>query len=176
MRAAAALEAAGVPCAVTGGNAVAAWVARVDESAVRNTRDADILLRRADLPAAVAAPEKAGFMHRRISSLGKPGTLDVFLDGPDAKPRDAVRVVFANERARPDNEFPAADMTESKAVEGFRLTSLEALARMKLTAFRDKDRVHLRDLVEVGLLDDALIANLPPLLRERLNGLLSEEE
>lgn len=31
------LDAAGIPYAVIGGNAVAAWVARVDESAVRNT-------------------------------------------------------------------------------------------------------------------------------------------
>lgn len=51
-RAVRALEAAGVPYAVVGGNAVAAWVARVDEAAVRNTQDVDLLLRRTDLPAA----------------------------------------------------------------------------------------------------------------------------
>lgn len=38
LRAAAALDAAQVPYAVVGGNAVAAWVSRVDEAAVRNTR------------------------------------------------------------------------------------------------------------------------------------------
>ena len=43
LRATAALEKAGVPYAVAGGNAVAVWVTRVDESAVRNTRDVDIL-------------------------------------------------------------------------------------------------------------------------------------
>src|SRR5437867_3980492 len=63
-RAAGALEAAGVPYAVAGGNAVAAWVSRVDEAAVRNTQDVDILLRRADLPAAVDAMTRAGFIHR----------------------------------------------------------------------------------------------------------------
>ena len=45
-----ALDAAGVPYAVVGGNAVAAWVMTVDEGAVRATKDVDILLRRADLP------------------------------------------------------------------------------------------------------------------------------
>ena len=45
-RAVAALKKAGVPYAVAGGNAVAAWVSRVDEAAVRNTQDVDILLRR----------------------------------------------------------------------------------------------------------------------------------
>jgi hypothetical protein len=175
LRAAAALDAAGVPYAVTGGNAIAAWVSRVDESAVRNTRDVDILLRRDDLPAAISAMEKAGFVHRRLASLGKTGTMDVFLDGPDAKPRDAVHVVFANERVKDDNDLPAADVDESEATEGFRLVSLAALVRMKLTAFRDKDRVHLRDLLEVGLIDDTLIATLPRILQDRMKSLLATE-
>ena len=49
MRSTAALERAGVPYAVVGGNAVAEWVGRIDEDAVRNTRDVDILIRREDL-------------------------------------------------------------------------------------------------------------------------------
>jgi hypothetical protein len=48
LRTAAVLEAAQVPYAVAGGNAVALWVSRVDEAAVRNTQDVDILLRRDD--------------------------------------------------------------------------------------------------------------------------------
>jgi hypothetical protein len=48
-RAVAALAGAGIPYAVAGDNAVAAWVSRVDETAVRNTQDVDIVLRRADL-------------------------------------------------------------------------------------------------------------------------------
>ncbi len=51
-RATRALDAAGVPYAVAGGNAVAEWVGRIDEDAVRNTRDVNQLVRRADLPAA----------------------------------------------------------------------------------------------------------------------------
>ena len=57
-----ALEAGGVPYAVIGGNAVAAWVAQVDEGAVRTTRDVDILVRRDDLPAVRAALENVGFV------------------------------------------------------------------------------------------------------------------
>ena len=176
LRASAALEADHVPYAVTGGNAVAAWVSRIDEAAVRNTRDVDILLRREDLPAAITALRKAGFVHRRISSLGKAGTLDVFLDGPDAKPRDAVHVVFANERVREDNELPAADVDECESAPGFRLVSLGALVRMKLTAFRDKDRMHLRDLYEVGLIDEKIVSALPESLREKMEKLLQDEE
>src|SRR6478736_9222416 len=61
LRATAALNEAGVPYAVVGGNAVASWVATVDEGAVRNTRDVDILVRRDDLAAVTAALEKARF-------------------------------------------------------------------------------------------------------------------
>ncbi len=92
--AARALASAGVPYAVVGGNAVAAWVSRVDTAAVRNTQGVDILLRRADMETARAALEGAGFVHRRVTSLGKRGTMDVFLDGPDAKVREAVHVIW----------------------------------------------------------------------------------
>jgi hypothetical protein len=62
-RATRALDAAGVPYAVAGGNAVAEWVGRIDEDAVRNTRDVDILIRRPDFPAARACPEAVGFIY-----------------------------------------------------------------------------------------------------------------
>jgi hypothetical protein len=42
----------------------------------------------------------------------------------------------------------------------------------KLTAFRDKNRVHLRDLIDVGLVDPSLLTRLPPALAERLRTLL----
>src|SRR6201988_2521697 len=88
LRAARALEAAGVPYAVVGGNAVAAWVSRVDEAAVRNTQDVDILLRREDLERAKTAMSAAGFVYRHVKSI------DMFLDGPEAKARAAVHIVF----------------------------------------------------------------------------------
>ena len=61
-RACAALDAAGVPHAVVGGNAVAVWVGTIDEGAIRNTRDVDLLIRRADLPRGTVALEQAGFV------------------------------------------------------------------------------------------------------------------
>src|SRR5271168_2247777 len=94
LKATAALRAAGISYAVVGGNAVALWVSRVDESAVRNTQDVDILIRREDFDVAKTAMESAGFVYRHTAGL------DVFLDGPTARPRDAVHIVFANEKVR----------------------------------------------------------------------------
>jgi hypothetical protein len=45
-RSVSALEAAGVPYAVVGGHAVAAWVSQIDPAAVRTTVDVDILIAR----------------------------------------------------------------------------------------------------------------------------------
>src|ERR1700689_4880942 len=81
-RASAALGQAGVAYAVVGGNAVAEWVGRVDEAAVRNTQDVDILLRRTDFAAAKTALEAAGFVHCNTLDL------DMFLDGPTGRVKD----------------------------------------------------------------------------------------
>ncbi len=169
-RAAAALEAAGVPYAVAGGNAVAAWVSRIDETAVRNTRDVDILLRRADLGAATSAMSRAGFVHRHAAGV------EMFLDGPSAGARDAVHIVFAGEKVRPDYLVAAPDVNESEPTDTFRLLSLDALVRMKLTSFRDRDRTHLRDLISVDLVDRSWCARISPELAARLQTLFDNPE
>ena len=162
LRATAALESAAVPYAVIGGNAVAAWVARVDEAAVRNTADVDILLRRADLPSAQAALEKAGFIYRHAAGI------DMFLDGPTAKARDAVHIFYANEKVRPEYLLPTPDITEVERGPDYQMLTLEALVRMKLTSYRLKDQVHILDMLDVGLLNASWLARLPADLAARL--------
>lgn len=170
LRAAKALEQAKILYAVAGGNAVAAWVSRVDEAAVRNTQDVDLILSRADLPAARETLQQAGFIYRHAAGM------DMFLDGENAKARDAVHIVFAAEKVRPDYLAPAPDVFESEETENFRLLSLDALVRMKLTSFRDKDRVHLRDLMDVGLIDKDWLEKVPTSLRPRLQQLLENPD
>jgi hypothetical protein len=170
LRAARALDDFGVPYAVIGGNAVAAWVSRVDEAAVRNTQDVDILLRRADLERASSALASAGFIHRHVKGI------DMFLDGPGAKARDAVHVVFAGEKVRPESLVAAPDIDESERGEQYQVLSLDALVQMKLTSFRDKDRTHLRDMLDVELIDVSWKARLPPELAARLQELLDTPE
>ena len=176
LRAARALEAAGIPYAIAGGNAVAAHVSRVDEAAVRTTRDVDILLRRSDWAVATRALEQAGFTYRHVTGLGMPGGLEAFLDGPEASVRDALHIVPAGEKVRPDTLLATPDVTESEAGDQFRLVTLPALVRMKLVGFRDKDRTHLRDLIELGLLNASWCERLPQALAARLQVLLENPE
>jgi hypothetical protein len=152
--------------AVVGGNAVAAWVSRIDEAAVRNTRDVNILIRREDLGRARVALEPAGFVYRLTSGL------DCFLDGLDGKVRDAVHIIFANEKVRQDEPVSNPDVTDSEPADSFRILSLKALTQIKLTAYRDKDRTHLRDLIEVGLIDETWPARFHPDLAARLKSLI----
>lgn len=170
LRATAALEAAGVPYAVIGGNAVAAWVARVDEAAVRNTQDVDILIRREDLPAAQKALEAVGFVYRHAAGL------DMFLDGAGAKARDAVHVLFVGEKVRPEYVEPTPDIQPFDIAPPFRVLNLDALVRMKLTSNRDKDRTHIRDLIGVGLIDETWPDRLPPALGDRLRTILANPD
>jgi hypothetical protein len=166
LRAAAALETAGVPYAVIGGNAVMAWVEQVDEAAVRFTQDVDIVLRRADIDRAEQALAAAGFVRRRAAGI------EMFLDGPGAKARDAVHVIFAGERVRPDDLAAAPDVTASESFQAYRVLTLEALVQMKLTSFRRKDQVHLLDMLGVGLIDATWPARYPPALAARLQHLI----
>lgn len=165
-----ALESASIPYAVIGENAVAAWVATIDASAVRNTPDVDVLVRRADLDIVARALESAGFIRRHVAGI------DLFLDGPDAKPRDAVRIVFANEKVRPDHALASPDVSEFEKLAGFRVISLDALVRMELTSFRNINCMHLRDMLDVGLIDATWPVRLPSDLAARLQQLIDTPE
>jgi hypothetical protein len=169
-RATAALHQAGVAHVVIGGNAVAAWVARVDREAVRNTKDVDLLLRRPDLPRAVEVLQSVGFVHQYVNGI------DLFLDGPEGSVRSAIHVVFAAEKVRADDPTPSPDVTESEPGPEFPVPTLAALVRMKLTSFRLKDKVHLLDLLEVGLIDESWCDSLLPELAARLREVIASRQ
>lgn len=169
-RAAAALRQAGIPYVVIGGHAVASWVARVDKEAVRNTKDVDLLIRRQDFSHIVAVLQSVGFVHQYVAGA------DLFLDGPDGSVRSAIHVVFAGEKVRSDSLVPAPDVTECEAGPDFPVPTLEALVRMKLTSFRLKDKVHLLDLIDVGLVDEAWCSKFAPQLAARLKELIDSPD
>ncbi|MEX2317251.1 MAG: hypothetical protein WD669_08870 [Pirellulales bacterium] len=170
LRATSALQQAGIPYAVVGGNAVGAWIEQVDERAVRATQDVDIAIRRNDLAAATAAMAAAGFEYRHVAGV------DMFLDGPDATPRDAVHVVFSGEKVRANYPAPVPDVAESESFTAYRVLALEALVRMKLTSFRDKDRTHLRDMIGVGLIDATWVGRFSVPLSTRLQELFDNPD
>ena len=167
-RATRALDEAGVTYAVVGGNAVAEWVARIDPGATRNTKDVDILMDRADFDTFRTALESAGFVYHHVYGV------DCFIDGPDGRPSEGVRLLFAGEKLKPSDLQELPTLEESERANEFRVVSLEGITRMKLMAWRDRDRTHLRDLIGVGLLDASWPSRFTPPLDARLQQLLDD--
>ncbi len=169
-RACNALRAAKVPYAVIGGNAVAAWVATIDDGAVRNTRDVDLLLTEEDLPVATEALQSVGFYRTLVM-----GTV-VFLDGPQGKPSQGLHILLAGQKVK--SEYVSATPSIDRAVEinEKRIVNLDALVEMKLNSYRDKDRTHLRDMIHIGLIDETWPLRFPPQLGQRLQALLDDPE
>ena len=170
LRATSILNQAGIPYAVVGGHAVASWVASIDEGAVRNTRDVDLLIRREDLPALTSALEQAGFVRAEVLDV------TMFLDGPDAKPSESIHLLFAGEKVRAEHTLASPDLTTIDDPAGFRVITLEKIVYMKLLSNRRKDQVHLLDLIGVGLIDPSWVAKFPPLLAARLQAIFDTPE
>lgn len=170
LRAANALEQAGIPYAVAGGNAVAAWVARVDQAAVRNTPDVDILVYRNNFETVKATLKSVGFRHRHVDNM------DCFLDQGSDKLRDAVHLIYADEKVRAEHSLPSPGLQSVDQAGGYRIVSFEGLLQMKFNSYRDKDRTHLRDMIEVGLLDKSWLTRLIPEHAAKLQELLDNPD
>ena len=163
------LEDAKVPYAVVGGHAVRAWVAQVDEAALRTTCDVNIMVRPSDFPAMKDAMLAAGFHHRNVSDL------DMFVEHPEASARDAVHVVLVGKIERA-GDSPNPDIEPLARANDFQTVRLETLVFMKLNANRDKDRVHLRDMISLDLIDRSWPERYPEPLRSRLIEVLNDPD
>ena len=139
-----------------------------EPAAVRTTKDVDVLIRRDDLPRARAAALSVGMDYFEVLGVG------MFLDRKDPNPRHAVHPLWAGEKVRPEYELPSPTIDRRQTIAGIDAVSLPALVLMKLLSNRDQDRVHLRDMIDVGLVGRELLEGLPPSLAERLDALLSE--
>lgn len=159
----AALDAAGIRYAVIGGNAVALWVAKADPSATRTTKDVDLLVERSDLDRINQVMHELGFEKQELRRLV------LFVDPEAPSRKSGVHLVWAREKVRPSYAYAAPALTETvRDPEGFWVLDLPALVRMKLTSLRDIDKVHIADLLRVGMVSQRLRGSLPPDLRRRL--------
>ncbi len=164
-----ALDAAGIPYAVVGGNAVAAWVSRIDPAATRATKDVDLLVRKGDDERITQVMSELGFRREDLRRLV------LFIDPEEPSKRSGVHLVWSDTLIRPSYACPSPSVDEAvRDPEGFAVLDLPALVRMKLTSFRDIDRVHVADLAQVGLIDASLGESLPPELQQRLASILDQ--
>ncbi len=166
------LAEAGIPYEVIGGMAVMVHVNRIEPSAVRNTKDIDIMVDRADLRRIQDVAAKHGFNFRHVSGV------DMLLPEGETKARNAVHLVFSGEKVKETQAVPNPPLApEFVAIHGVEVAVIPVadLVRMKLSNNRDIDRVHVRDMDEVGLVTAEVEAALPAVLRERLAELREPE-
>jgi hypothetical protein len=161
---------AGIEYRVVGGVAVFLHVHEHDPLAARLTRDVDIAVARRDLDAIIDAVRPLGFEYRHAAGV------DMLIDTREPRARSAVHLLFVREKVRPEYLEPIPDFSPPvRTTEGVPLAPVADLVRMKLTSFRLRDRVHLKDMDATGLITPQVEAALPESLRERLRKVRSEE-
>ena len=153
---------AGVEYRIIGGLATYLYVEEQEPDAGRLTRDIDVAVKRADLEEIAVAARQFGLELRHAAGI------DMLCRTGESSARRAVHLIFAGEKVRPDYLEPAPALGPHRTLRGLKLIPLADLVRMKLTSFRLKDQVHLKDLDEVELITPDIEAHLPDLLKERL--------
>ena len=161
---------AGIEYRLVGGVAVFLHVHERDPLAARLTRDVDIAVERRDLDAIVEAVRPLGFQYRHAAGV------DMLIDTREPRARSAVHLLFVREKVRPEYLEPVPDFSPPvRTIEGVLLAPVADLVRMKLTSFRLRDRVHLKDMDAMGFITPQIEAALPQALRERLRQVRAEE-
>jgi hypothetical protein len=160
---ASALEGAGIQYRVIGGYAIYRHVDAVDPLAARLTRDLDVAVRHDDLERICNAVKPLGLIYRHVAGV------DMLVDAKEPKARSAIHMVFVGEKVRPSDIAAIPDFSEPvRGIEGVFLAPVADLVRMKLTSFRFKDKTHLKDMDQVGLITPVVESGLTDVLRERL--------
>lgn len=163
-----ALNRSGLPYALIGGNAVAAWVASVDEGATRATRDVNILARRGDSLRLTDVLTPIGLQRVELH-----GVL-MFLIPPQLRMRPGVHVCFSGERVTSSCKYAMPQPSAAIGLGEKRVVKLLDLVIMKLDANRLIDRAHLHDMIAVGLIGAKMVDDLPDDLRPRMKDIISK--
>jgi hypothetical protein len=153
-----------IPYELIGGMAVAVQMEQVDRDAVMLTRDVDVMIHRSDLKRVKEGATRHGFHFRHTAGL------DMLLYGEEKKAVKGVHLVFSGESVKANQAPNPPIAPERIKIYGKEVSvvPLVDLVRMKLNAFRDKDRVHVRAMDEVGLITPEIEGKLPAELRSRL--------
>jgi hypothetical protein len=158
-----AFASAGIEYRVVGGLAVYLYVEEREPDAGRLTKDIDITVRREDLAAIASAVEPFGLQYRHVAGV------DMLVQAGQPSARRAVHMIFSGEKVREEYSEAAPDIGDCRVLHGVRLVPVEDLIRMKLTSFRLKDAMHLKDLDEVGVITHEIESGLSPIQQDRLH-------
>jgi hypothetical protein len=164
-----ALNDAGVPFALSGSNATFVWIATVDESATRQYRNVEFIIRRNDVENLVSAMNALGL-------TAEPNPHHILVRSmSNQRERWADRALVAgNPYGNAGGIVPS--LTSAVVTRNLPALTLAALVDFQLCRWLRDDRVDLRDMIDVGLLDHAWPGHLRPELAPRLQELLDNPD
>ena len=154
-----------IPHEVVGGLAVLIHVEEASPEHASLTRDVDLMVRRSDLERIKLAAVKHGFRFRH------PAGIDMLVYGDTESAKNAVQLIFSGEKVRPHYLASTPPIEpERKHIHGKEVMVIPVadLVQMKLTSYRDKDRVHIRSMEAAGLLTHEVEGRLTAELLSRL--------
>lgn len=159
------LAAEGIKHELVGGLAVLVHVEEIDPAQSVLTRDVDLMIKRSDVERVKRIAAQHGFRFRHAARL------DMLLIGPSERASNAVHLVFSGEKVALSQAVPNPPIRpEKKTIHGQQVfvISVPDLVKMKLSSYRDKDRVHIRSMDAVGLITPAVERGLSGELQSRL--------
>jgi hypothetical protein len=123
------------------------------------------MIARSDLERVKAIAAEHGFRFRHAAGM------DMLLYEDTDSAKKAVRLFFSGEKVRPDQATPNPGIDPVKKTILGRtvfVIPVSELLRMKLSAWRDKDRVHVRGMDAAGLITPEVEKALTECLLTRL--------
>jgi hypothetical protein len=155
--------------ALSGSNATFIWIGSVDESAVRQYRNVELIIDRKD-DTQVA---------NDLTNLGLAADIRsdriVFWHPSIQRERCADMALFAGELLF-DRKCVVPALTHIEWISNDPVISLEPLVTFQLSRWLLDDQVDLRDMIEVGLIDANWLPRLPSDLAPRLQELLDNPD
>lgn len=166
------LENSGIPYELIGGLAVFLHVEKIDPASSVLTRDIDVMIHRSDLSRIIEVAQGHGFKFRHVAGV------DMLLYGDKMSAKDAIHLLFSGEKVKasqPEANPPLKPVRINMHGNDLWVIPVADLVKMKLSSFRDKDRVHVRVLDATGLITADVENSLSPDLLARLQHVRATE-
>ena len=144
---------------------------QLTDDRTRYSRNIEVLLQRSEAQRALSALAKTGFVEKVVDGR------TYFFDFDPFRQRFANEITFAEEPSWGRSAGGRApSIEEIEVVGGVPVISLNSLVRLQLGRFRLDDAVDIRDMIDVGLIDQSWTSRFKPELAVRLQELLDDPD
>lgn len=151
--------------ALSGSNATYLWIENTDSSAVRLFRNIEFIINREDIEAVILALAAVEL------KADQRGDCVVFRSPTTKRERTSDRSYLSGELVE-NSDVRIPELKTIAFLRGVPVIELETLVQFQLRRHKLDDRVDVRDLIDVGLVDQTWTSKLPPELAPRLQELL----